>query len=163
MQTAEVWSAIEGVIEKPTLSLNYYWKFDHEGSGGRKEGRKEGMSDSEFLENISIHTRVAAISTVIEGMFCSRSNSRNDLERVRRKYISETAKLLAQPHYKIVIALTTGLRLTSLEHLNLMILKALNGEPDELDAKVGAMLDEYDIDAPTRALLESTRKLIRGE
>lgn len=121
------------------------------------------MTKPEFLENIPLDIRVKAISNVVEGMFLSKSETRNDLERCRRKVISETAKSLDQPRYKIVIALTTGLRLTSSEHLNLMILKALSGEPDELDFKLEAMLEDYDIDASTGLVLESARKVIRGE
>ena len=121
------------------------------------------MTNPEFLENIPLDTRVRAILSVVEGMFHSKSGTRDELEGNRRKYISDTAESLDQPRYKIVIALNTGLRLTSSEHLNLMILNALQGDPDELDSKLELMLEDCDLDESMELMRESTRKTIRGE
>ena len=121
------------------------------------------MTKPEFLENIPLDIRVKAISHVLKGMFRSKAATRNDLERCRLKLISETAKSLDQPRYKIVIALNTGLRLTSSEHLNLMILQAFRGEPDELDTKLQVMQAREAMAESSQLVLESTRRLIRGE
>lgn len=121
------------------------------------------MTRPEHLENISFDIRVKAILNVVEGMFYSKSETRNDLEQCRRQLISETAKSLGQPRYKIVIALNTGLRLNSSEHLNLMILHALRGEPDELDAKLRVLQAREGMTCSSRLSLESTRSLIRGK
>ena len=121
------------------------------------------MTNPEFLENIPLDIRVKAISTVIEGMFNSKSKTRGESERNRRKYISEAARSLDQPRYKITIALNTGLRLSSQEHLNSMILHALQGEPDELDARLEEMLGGDELDASMILMRDSVRNLIRGE
>ena len=120
------------------------------------------MTNPEFLENIPLDIRVMMISNVIEGMFRLSPETRNDSEQCRRKLISETAKSLDQPRYRVLIALNTGLRLTSPEHLNLMILLALQGEPDELDTKLEAMQTRETMSESSLLTLESTRRLIRG-
>lgn len=95
------------------------------------------MTDSEFLEYFPLDLRVQAITTVINGMFSSNSATRDELERSRRRSIAQAAKSLGEPQYKILIALITGLRLTSPDQLNSLVRQALNGIPDELDSRLG--------------------------
>ena len=121
------------------------------------------MTKPEFLENIPLDIRVRAILSVVEGMFRSKSETRDELECNRRKYISDTAESLDQPHYKIVIALNTGLRLTSSEHLNQMVLNAIHGDFNELDSKLEVMLGDDELDDSMELMRESTRKMIRGK
>ena len=134
-------------------------EFAHE----RPREELTAMTSPENLENIPLDIRVKAILNVVEGMFYSKSEIRNDLERCRSKQISESARSLSQPRYKIVIALNTGLRLTSSEHLNLMILQALRGNPDELDTKLEAMQEREAMGESSQLALESTRRLIGGK